>query len=64
MHVHNNHAFDLLFLKGFFMKTAYHFPMTIQFLDTKKMKSIFSYEQLKKHMAQPIIVLQMQNTMW
>ena len=46
------------------MKTSYHFPMTIQFVDTKKIKSIFSYEQLKKHMTQPIVVLQMQNPMW
>lgn len=44
-------------MKGNKMNTEKQFPMVIQFLDTKKIKAIFSYEQLKKHMGQPITIV-------
>lgn len=33
------------------------FPFAIQFIDTKKIKHIFSIEQFEKHKKQPIVIL-------
>lgn len=33
------------------------FPMIIQFMDTKKVKTVQNYEQFQKHSNQPIVVL-------
>lgn len=39
------------------MKTKHFFPMVIRFLDTGKVKTVFSLQELSKHQKQPITII-------